>query len=121
MAGQINLTHAAFGLEFNETVEPAAADVSWHLWVYTPFTVRAASGDELQLDPEGPPNLLGPALMARHQQLTSGYVSPEGVLCLHFGNGLQIEVPPDPQYEAWTLGPDPLEGNSMWIAEFAPQ
>ena len=69
VAGQVRIDYA-YGLEFTETPEPAA-DVTWRLRIGTEFLFTDAAGNQHRIDPEGPAESLGPALVARHQQLVS--------------------------------------------------
>ena len=48
---------------------------------------------------------LGPPLAQYPDTLTMGTVDEDGSLRLTFGRGWTIDVPPDPHYEAWQVGP----------------
>ena len=101
----------AYGLEFTQTPERAIDD-PWRLRVNTPMTVRLPDGRTFEVDPEGPAEDLGPALVARNQLLVRGDVWKNGRIELEFADGTTIEVPPNRHYEAWHLQQekDPMAG-----------
>jgi hypothetical protein len=71
--------------------------------IATAFSVRAPSGQVVQIDPEQ----LGPGLEhivdVLHGTVTDAVAQESGTLVLDFDNGAQLEVAPDDSYEAWTL------------------
>jgi len=116
VVGQVRVDYA-FGLELTETPE-RAAEVAWQLRINTPFTLTSSSGSRHDLDPEGPAEQLAPAMVARHQQLIEGNVWADRRLALAFADGTVIRVEPDPEYEAWGMVPDPIDGFPFSL--FAP-
>ncbi|MBV8527085.1 MAG: hypothetical protein JOZ75_02085 [Candidatus Dormibacteraeota bacterium] len=67
------------------------------------FTLRMPAGREVQLDPENDAAGLGPALALCRATLETSDAHPDGSLALLFANGASVMVPPDPEFEAWTL------------------
>jgi len=69
--------------------------------IESPFKLRA-EGTEYGLDP-GERGGLGPLLALWPDELTMASVGSDGTLCLTFGTGASLTVPPDPHYEAWQI------------------
>ena len=64
-----------------------------------PFTLKV-EGKTYVLDERED---LGPLLAQYPDTLTTGTVDEDATLRLIFGRGWTIDVPPDPQYEAWQI------------------
>jgi hypothetical protein len=101
VVGQVRIDYA-YGLEFTETPE-RAADISWSLRVESLFSFTDIVGAVHRIDPEGPAEALGPALVARHQQLIDGDIWANGRIRLSLANDCVVDVEPHERYEAWTL------------------
>jgi hypothetical protein len=80
------------------------------------FEVRIETGlrcslipDERLLDPEDDPRQLAPLLGLLQLEVLRATASSRGELALRFVDGTRLDVPADPDYEAWTLnGPNGL-------------
>lgn len=77
-------------------------DIAGNLRIEAAFTFTAA-GITVQCHPGSDPVGLGPALSLFRQTITEATVAPNGALRLAFGNRATLDVPPDSDYEAWTL------------------
>ncbi|GGJ18108.1 DUF6188 family protein [Paenarthrobacter histidinolovorans] len=73
------------------------------------FTLKTAAGSIHQLDPNGEPTRLGPALSITQSSIVAGFADDRGALHVEFSDGSVIDVPADNSYEAWTInGPQGL-------------
>jgi len=78
--------------------------------IESPFVLTIAGADHL-LDP-GDRCGLGPLLGLYPDSLTASRVGPDGTLLLNFAGGASVTVPPDVNYEAWSVnGP----GNALVV------
>ena len=86
----------AFTLELRSEVRQVAIRIGGHF-------VYSRSGATWHLDPDAHPEELGPALLLSRTRVVSAAVDLDGALELTFEDGSQIRVPPDINYEAWSL------------------
>jgi hypothetical protein len=75
----------------------------------SPFSL-SLRGDELELDPNGPPEALSPVLALLRRTIHEALVEKDGTLRLVFREGGRLRCEPHPQWEAWQLN-DPDGGN----------
>lgn len=75
----------------------------------TPIRVHDPGGATTVVDPEVPTGGLGQLAVAlRFQRPAHCSVAQSGALSLHFADGLGLDVPPDPEFEAWEIDhPEP--------------
>jgi Family of unknown function (DUF6188) len=67
-----------------------------------PFSL-SLGGEELQLDPEGPPERLSPVLRLLRRTIDEAFVDKDGTLRLAFREGGHVRCEPHLQWEAWEL------------------
>jgi hypothetical protein len=72
------------------------------LVIECPFELREG-GTTFSLDPNQRVGL-GPVLDLYPDQLSRLTMAPDGTLEALFASGAILRVPPDPRYEAWTIG-----------------
>lgn len=108
-----------------DSVGPAKKGIhvneSLHIVIAGSFAARMGRDVPATLiDPEKASTELGALSVAvRHRQAHTCVVTPDGALKLEFGEGLTIEVPSDPQYEAWQMGAPQAKIISMPGGELA--
>jgi hypothetical protein len=86
--------------------EPSA---SVEVVLESPFQLSVAGEEGLILDPNGPPESLGPVLRLRHAVVHDASVEKDGTLKLTFLGGHHLRSDPNLQYGAWHLhGPNGL-------------
>jgi len=79
------------------------------LRIESDFIFKSAAGNIHQLDPNGKPALLGPALSITRSSIVAGLADNRGALHVDFADGSAMDVPADKNYEAWTInGPQGL-------------
>ena len=72
-----------------------------HLEIECPFTLKI--GDTVhRLDPEDQQGL-GPIIGIYPDSIVEAAMAPDGTLTASFAGGAQLTVPPDPDYEAWSV------------------
>jgi hypothetical protein len=64
------------------------------------YSVQGTSGNA---DPEQDPASAGPALRLRSRKVIESRVGADAALTIAFEGEPWLRLPPDPQYEAWTL------------------
>jgi hypothetical protein len=90
-------------------LHPADSDASVQVVLESPFGLSIAGEEEVILDPNGPPEALGPVLRLRHAVVDEALVEKDGTLKLTFRGGHHLRSDPNLQYEAWHLyGPNGL-------------
>ena len=71
------------------------------------FVVHQSNGHSERLHAESAPERLGPVLGLLNRTVMSAEVATDGRLRILFSETGEIEVPPDPNFEAWQIdGPD---------------
>ncbi len=68
----------------------------------SPFSL-SLRGDELELDPNGPPEALSPVLGLLRRTIVEALVEKDGTLRLAFREGGHVRCEPHPQWEAWQV------------------
>lgn len=101
--------------------------VDAELAIETPFLLRDPDGQWHELDP-GTGASLAPVLDLFGQTVTSVEIRGKGALHLTFGNGAELHVGPDHNYESWHLtgiGIDPITvgpgGETDWQSPAQPE
>jgi hypothetical protein len=71
------------------------------------FIVHQSDGHNERFHAESAPERLGPVLGLLNRTVKSAEVATDGTLRILFSETGEIEVPPDPNFEAWQIdGPD---------------
>lgn len=109
----------AFGLELAEDQE-CATDTPWRFRINTEFSYYSGANDSVQIDPEGDPAAVAPALAVRHKTLVRGRVHRDGRLVLTFADGAVIDVPADDRYEAWEASGGDERDPMLLVSPIAP-
>ncbi|MCF3139098.1 DUF6188 family protein [Paenarthrobacter sp. AR 02] len=79
------------------------------LRIESAFIFKTAAGNIHQVEPNGEPALLGPALSITRSSIAAGFADDRGALHVEFADGSAINVPANMNYEAWTInGPQGL-------------
>jgi hypothetical protein len=68
----------------------------------SPFSM-SLRGDELELDPNGPPEALSPVLGLLRRTIDEASVENDGTLRLAFREGGHLRCEPHAQFEAWQM------------------
>lgn len=90
---QVRLTCLSAESSLSETIE---------IVLESPFTL-SLGGDEVELDPNGPPEALSPVLGVLRRTIAEAFVATDGALRLAFREGGQVRCEPNPQFEAWQV------------------
>lgn len=81
-------------------------DDSWMLRIECPLVVTSGSSEPTVVDPSPDPDVMGPLLSLLGSRVSDARATADGALSLSFSTGVSIDVPVDPDFEAWILVAD---------------
>ena len=107
------------GVDYGFTLVIMDGNDSLEVRIEQRFELALPSGT-VRFDPAGDPTMIGPALAVLHAAVNEVIAFENGRLVVSFADGRELCVPPNEDYEPWTLvGPDGLRIVSMPGGELA--